>query len=116
MCTRAKVPGLSAAAPPFGTSASNGKARVAAFTARLLRVQRRLGIVERLLRDELAFVELVGPLMRLLRERELRRRLLHVRRLLDRGETARLVRAVLGERPGERRLLLIEVVLQLLAI
>ena len=47
MCTRAKVPGLSSASS-FGTSASNGNARVAVLTAGLMRdilpVNRLVGI------------------------------------------------------------------------
>ena len=61
-------------------------------------------------------MQLLGALERLLRLRELGGRLLHVGRLLDRRQTAGFGGAVLRERARERRLLLIEAVLPLLAI
>jgi hypothetical protein len=53
--------------------------------ARLLGLQSGRGIVERLLWDERALEQLVGPVVRLLRLREIGSRLLDIRRLSEGG-------------------------------
>ena len=63
-------------------------------------------------RDE----ELLGARERLLRLLEFRLRLLDVGRLLDRRQLLGVGRAVLRERPGQRRLLLLVGVLLLLVV
>ncbi len=80
------------------------------------RLERRLGVVERLLRDERALEELVGALEGPRRLCELGVRLLDVRGLLDVRQVLRIGRAVLCERPRQRCLLLVEAVLLLLVI
>ena len=84
--------------------------------ARLLGPQRRVGVVERLPRDELPLVQLVGAVVRLLRLDELGLGFLDIRCLFGRRQVLRIGGAVLRERFRERRLLLLEVVLRLLAI
>ena len=87
------------------------------FVARLLRLQRRVRIVELLLRDERALLQLRGAAERLLRLRELGRGLLHVRRALDGRQRRREIRhAVARHGPAQRRALLIEPILELLGI
>src|SRR5258708_1761365 len=123
MRTRANVPGFRIAWP-LGTSASNGNASVGVLTAGLqrrviaclLRWQHGVRSVQRLLRHELAPVQLVGAVVALLRLYELGLRFLDVGRLLDRRQVRRVRRAVLRERARERGFLLIEVVLRLFAI
>ena len=76
--------------------------------AGLLRLQRRPRIVERLLRDRASRLSSsLGALERLRGLRELGAGLLHVRRLLDVRQMFGVGRAVLRERAGQRRLLLL---------
>ena len=84
--------------------------------AGLLGAQRGIGVVERLLRHELTLVELAGTLEVLTRLVEFSRGALHVGGLFDRRQLAGFSRAVTRQRPGQRGALLIEVVLELLAI
>ena len=84
--------------------------------AGLLRLQRRLGIVEQLPRHELAPVQRLGALMRLLRLLQLRRRFLHLGCLLDWRQLSGLGGAVPGERARERGTLLVQAVLRFLAV
>jgi hypothetical protein len=79
-------------------------------------VQHRLRVVERLLRHELAFVQLLGAGVRLPGLHQLGLCLLDVRCLLDRRQVSRVGRAVLRQCASERRFLLVEVILGLLAI
>ena len=81
-----------------------------------LRLQRRPGVVERLLRDQRPLEQLAGAVERLLRLEQVGVGALRVRRLLDLGQVLRVGRAELGQVAGQRRLLLIEGVLRLLAI
>jgi len=84
--------------------------------ARLLRLQRRRRVVERLLRDERAFEQLARAIVRLPGLGEIGGGLLHVGRLLGLRQMLRVWRAELRERFLERRALLIEVVLLLFPI
>ena len=84
--------------------------------AGLLGPQRRVGIVERLPRNELTLVEFAGAIEALTSLVELSRRALHIGRLFDRGQLAGLGRPVSRQRSRERGPLLIEVVLQFFAI
>src|ERR1051326_6787017 len=86
------------------------------LVARLLRLQHRVRIVERLLRHELTLVQLVGAVVGLLRLHELRLRLLDVGRPIHRREMLGIRRAVLRECARQRRLLLREVVLRFFTI
>ena len=83
---------------------------------RLLRLQRRLGGIERFLRDQRSLEQLRGTVVRLLRLEQVGLGPLSVRRLLDVGQMLRIGGAELGERPGQGGLLLLEGVLRLLAI
>ena len=68
------------------------------------------------MRNERPLVQLAGAFAALLRLRQLGGRLADLGSLLDRRQLTRLRRAVLRERPRVGRLLLVEGVLQLLAI
>ena len=75
------------------------------------RLQGRPCVVERLLRDEGPLEELAGPVEVLRRLVEVGCCALDVRRLLDLRQMVRIGRAVLRQRPGVGRLLLLERVL-----
>ncbi len=68
------------------------------------------------MRHERPLEELVGAVERALRLDEIGVGLLDVRRLLDLGQVLRIGRAVLRQRPRQRRLLLFEAVLLLLVV
>ena len=84
--------------------------------AGLLRLQRRRGVVERLLRDERALEELVRTVVGLPGLREIRVGFLHVGRLLGVGQVLGVGGAQLCKCALERRFLLVEIVLLFLAI
>ena len=85
--------------------------------AGLLRLQRRLGIVERLLRHQRALEQLAGAVERLFAPAPARRCAFCTSGVFSIvGQVLRIGRAVLRERACQRRLLLVEAVLLLLAI
>jgi hypothetical protein len=81
-----------------------------------LEPQRRLRVIARLLRDELTFVQFGRALKPLLRLRHFGGRSPHVGRVFDPWQVVRLCGTILREGTRVRGALLVEVVLQLLAI